>query len=82
MGILPEGMYRNRKYAEAFVAADGVPLEAQDTLYDPQTSGGLLIAVDAADADALTAELQKTVPDARRIGTVSEFTGAARIILH
>lgn len=82
MGILPEGMYRNRKYAEAFVAADGVPLEVQDALYDPQTSGGLLIAVDAADTDALAAELQKTVPDARCIGTVSEFTGAARIILH
>lgn len=82
MGILPEGMYRNRKYAEAFVSADDVPLEVQDALYDPQTSGGLLIAVDAADADALAAELQKTVPDARRIGTVSELTGEKRIILH
>lgn len=81
MGILPEGMYRNRKYAEAFVAADGVPLEVQDALYDPQTSGGLLIAVDAADADALAAELQKTVPDAQRIGTVSAFAGNARVIL-
>ncbi len=81
MGILPEGMYRNRKFAEAFVAADGVPLEVQDALYDPQTSGGLLIAVDPEDADALAVELQKTVPDARRIGTVSEFAGAARVIL-
>lgn len=81
MGILPEGMYRNRKYAEAFVSADDVPLEVQDALYDPQTSGGLLIAVDPADADALAAELQKTVPDARRIGTVSELTGEKRIIL-
>ena len=81
MGILPVGMYRNRKYAEAFVAADHVPPEVQDALYDPQTSGGLLIAVDPADADALAAELQKTVPDARRIGTVSELTGEKRIIL-
>ena len=31
--------------------------------------------------DALAAELQKTVPDARRIGTVSDFAGAARVIL-
>ena len=81
MGILPEGMYRNRKYAEPFVAADGVPLEIQDALYDPQTSGGLLIAVDAADADALAAELQKTVPNAKRIGTVCGFAGDKRIIL-
>ena len=81
MGILPEGMYRNRRYAEASVEADGVPLEVQDALYDPQTSGGLLIAADPADADALAAALQKTVPGARRIGTVCAPAGGRRIIL-
>ena len=82
MGILPEGMYRNRKYAEPFVMADGIPLEIQDTLYDPQTSGGLLIAVDPNDADALAETMQKTVPDACRIGTVSEYSNGPHIILH
>lgn len=82
MGILPEGMYRNRKYAEPFVMADGIPLEIQDVLYDPQTSGGLLIAVDPNDADALAETLQKTVPDACRIGTVSEYSNGPHIILH
>lgn len=82
MGILPEGMYRNRKYAEPFVLADGIPLEIQDALYDPQTSGGLLIAVHPNDADALTETLQKTVPDACRIGTVSEYSNGPHIILH
>lgn len=82
MGILPEGMYRNRKYAELFVLADGIPLEIQDALYDPQTSGGLLIAVDPNDADALGETLQKTVPDACRIGTVSEYSNGPHIILH
>ena len=82
MGILPEGMYRNRKYAEPFVMADGIPLEIQDVLYDPQTSGGLLIAVDPNDADALGETLQKTVPDACRIGTVSEYSNEPHIILH
>ncbi len=82
MGILPEGMYRNRKYAEPFVMADSVPLEIQDALYDPQTSGGLLIAVDPNDADALGETLQKTVPDACRIGTVSEYSNGPHIILH
>lgn len=82
MGILPEGMYRNRKYAEPFVMADGIPLEIQDALYDPQTSGGLLIAVDPNDADALGETLQKTVPDACRIGTVSEYSNEPHIILH
>ena len=82
MGILPEGMYRNRKYAEPFVLADSVPLEIQDALYDPQTSGGLLIAVDPNDADALAETMQKTVPDACRIGTVSEYSNGPHIILH
>ena len=82
MGILPEGMYRNRKYAEPFVMADSVPLEIQDALYDPQTSGGLLIAVHPNDADALAETLQKTVPDACRIGTVSEYSNGPHIILH
>ena len=82
MGILPEGMYRNRKYAEPFVLADGIPLEIQDVLYDPQTSGGLLIAVDPSDADTLAETLQKTVPDACRIGTVSEYSNGPHIILH
>ena len=45
MGLLPEGMYRNRTFAESFVDAGDVPLYIQDILYDPQTSGGLLICV-------------------------------------
>lgn len=82
MGILPEGMYRNRKYAEPFVMAGNIPLEIQDALYDPQTSGGLLIAVDPSDADTLAEAMQKTVPDACRIGTVSEYSNGPHIILH
>ena len=70
MGILPAGMYRNRSFAESHVEAGDVPLHLQDLLYDPQTSGGLLIAVDPADADALWEALQGKVPCAQRIGTV------------
>lgn len=81
MGLLPEGMYRNRRYAEPFVDAGETVLEVQDALYDPQTSGGLLIAVHPGDADALLAALQKTVPSAQRVGTVETYTGGARISL-
>ena len=81
-GILPEGMYRNRSYAEAFVDPGGVELAKQDMLYDPQTSGGLLIAVHPDDADALYEELKGSVPSAQRIGTVKEYGGGARIYLH
>ena len=81
MGLLPEGMYRNRRYAEPFVDPGDTPLEVQDALYDPQTSGGLLIAVHPEDADALFAALQKTVPSAQRVGTVESYSGGARISL-
>ena len=81
MGILPAGVYRNRSFAEEFVDAGDVPLEIQDILYDPQTSGGLLIAVDPADADAMERELSAAVPSAQRIGRVCPYRGGKRIFL-
>lgn len=81
MGILPAGVYRNRNFAESFVDAGDVPLAIQDILYDPQTSGGLLIAVDPADADAMERELQDAVPSAQRIGCVCTYRGGKRIFL-
>ena len=81
MGILPEGMYRNRNFAEAAVDAGDVDLAKQDVLYDPQTSGGLVIAIDPEDADACFAELQGAVPSAQRIGEVAEYQGGKYIFL-
>jgi len=80
IGILPEGMYRNRSFAEPSVDAGNVPLEVQDLLYDPQTAGGLLMAVDPQDAEALFAELKENVPSAQWIGTMQK-AGEKRIIL-
>lgn len=81
IGILPEGMYRNRKYAQPYVDAGEVPLYIQDILYDPQTSGGLLIAVSSADAEKLLSELKSCTLSARIIGEVEEYVGNERIIL-
>ena len=73
MGFLPAGAYRNRDYAEAGVTVrNGVSRTMQDLLYDPQTSGGLLMAVDADDADACLQELQGTIPNAAAVGYVTE----------
>ena len=80
MGILPEGMYRNRDFAEASVDPGGAPLWMQDLLYDPQTSGGLLMAVDPADAEALLAELTPCVPCAQRVGVAREYQGGKRLL--
>ncbi len=81
MGVLPEGMYRNRSFAEPYVDPGNAATELQDLLYDPQTSGGLLIAVHPADADALLAELAGAVPAAQQIGTVEAYQGGKRIFL-
>ena len=81
MGILPEGMYRNRSFAGDSVDPGTAELWQQDLLYDPQTSGGLLMAVDPEDAEALYKALRPAVPSAQRIGTVREYQGGRRIFL-
>ncbi|WP_312281132.1 selenide, water dikinase SelD [Oscillibacter sp.] len=81
VGILPAGMYRNRTYAEPGVDVGDTELAKQDLLFDPQTAGGLLIAVAQEDADALFEELKGCVPSAQRIGVVEPYTGEKRIRL-
>ncbi|MEF9878263.1 MAG: selenide, water dikinase SelD [Clostridia bacterium] len=70
MGLLPEGMYKNRAFAQERVDTGDVELALCDLFFDPQTSGGLLIAVAEAQADALLTKLQVETPAARRIGRV------------
>ena len=81
MGVLPAGMYRNRAFAESSVEPGDTEVAIQDLLYDPQTAGGLAIAVSPEDADALLAELKDAVPSAQRWGTVQPYTGGKRIYL-
>ena len=67
MGILPAGMYRNRTFAEVGVEQGRLAVQ-QDVLYDPQTAGGLLMACDPVDAEALFGALRAAVPSAQRVG--------------
>jgi selenide,water dikinase len=81
MGILPAGMYRNRSFAEAWVDTGSVETELTDLMYDPQTSGGLLISVAPEAAETLFKELSACVPSARIIGKVTEYENGKRIFL-
>ena len=73
MGLVPAGAYRNREYVQAGVAVRGkISRAMEDILYDPQTSGGLLFALPASQADACLAHMKQTIPHAAIIGYVTE----------
>ena len=70
-GFVPGGLKANRSFAESCVEfADNVPEEIRTLLYDPQTAGGLLIAVAASDAERLLAELRASGINAAEVGEV------------
>lgn len=73
LGIIPAGSYRNQDFFGPRVAA-GEDLEPGmlDALYDPQTSGGLLIAAPAADVDELARRLHAEGRIAAVVGRVCE----------
>ena len=57
-GLKPGGLKRNRQHGEAMIELDSAVPEAMvDLLFDPQTSGGLLAAVPAGNADDLLRSL-------------------------
>lgn len=73
MGILPAGVYNNYDYMEGKVQwQDGVPRHMRDLLADPQTSGGLLIALPPKEADALLPLLRELTPWAALVGEAVE----------
>ncbi len=51
MGLNPEGLYNNREYLEQHVkSSPSLSTAFQDVLFDPQTSGGLLLSMSESDA--------------------------------
>jgi selenide,water dikinase len=69
----PGGLKSNREHFETGVEVrPGVPEDVLDLAYDPQTSGGLLVAVDRRSAEAAMAALREAgVTPVVRIGDVS-----------
>ena len=68
MGFVPAGAYNNRKFREGMVdISPSVKQAVLDILYDPQTSGGLLISVEKESAGDLVDELKKKGIDAAAV---------------
>ena len=70
-GFIPGGLTANREFAECHVHFEQhVPEEMRTILFDPQTAGGLLLAVAQQDAKKMLTALEGTGLQAVEIGTV------------
>jgi len=74
-GCYPGGLSSNREYLEANVVADGVTMEELLPLFDPQTSGGLLISVPNARSGDLVSALGRHDTFGAVVGEVVEKSG-------
>ncbi|MBP1924965.1 selenide,water dikinase [Sedimentibacter acidaminivorans] len=59
MGLVPAGSYNNRKYFEGKSSFENTKEVYLDLLFDPQTSGGLLVSVAECYAEEILSELKK-----------------------
>jgi selenide,water dikinase len=82
MGLIPAGGYNNRKQYESSVAGmDSLSPEQGDLLFDPQTSGGLLMAVSPAEAEAILSVCrERGFESAAVVGTFTSGAGNLQVV--
>lgn len=79
MGLIPAGSYANREYLKTVEFDPTVAVNLQDLLFDPQTSGGLLISLPASQAEDFLQDVRAVgIVVAACIGRVTE-KGAGKI---
>jgi len=70
-GFLPGGLKNNRDFIGDCVSfAKNVPQEYRDLLFDPQTSGGLLMAISPESTGTAISALERHIVSAQRVGKV------------
>lgn len=72
MGLIPAGAYRNREFCREDVRSETEQTWLEDVVYDPQTSGGLLLAVQKSQAQALLQALSVLDFPGALVGVVTE----------
>ena len=61
MGLVPGGSYKNRNYFEGKSSFENVDEVYLDIIFDPQTSGGLLVSVDESCKESVIKELKENL---------------------
>ncbi len=74
-GHYPGGLKNNRSYLGDYVTADGLDEDALLPLYDPQTSGGLLVSAPPDEAQRFVRALRERGETAEVVGEVVEEPG-------
>lgn len=73
MGLVPAGAYSNRKHiGDKVIFKNTINKALEDLLYDPQTSGGLLISINKDNVETLMKELEGSPTKYAIIGEVCE----------
>lgn len=70
--LLTAAGQRNRNHTGPFVRFENVPFAMEEVLFDPQTSGGLLVALPKEQAAALVADLRRGGAPAAVVGEVTD----------
>ncbi len=73
LGLIPAGSYNNRKYMRGKYQLKNVEAWMEDILFDPQTSGGLLLSLPKEDGEKLMYELNTLPIESSIVGEVKEF---------
>ena len=70
--LLTAAGQRNRNHTGPFVRFENVPFAMEEVLFDPQTSGGLLVALPKEQAAALVEDLRRGGAPAAVVGEVTD----------
>lgn len=73
--LLTAAGQRNRNHTGPFVRFENVPFAMEEVLFDPQTSGGLLVALPKEQAAALAEDLRRGGAPAAVVGEVTDSEG-------
>ncbi len=80
MGLIPAGCYENKRYLEGKYLLKNVESWMEDILFDPQTSGGLLISCKEKDYIEILTRLEKLEVESSVIGRVEDFNDAYIVV--